>query len=111
MGHQMAIMSKTVRKRNGRTNSTASGIQKSSFDVDEDDEDELYAVLARQRAHAGPQPGDGATTGDDEYESEEPFATPHEVGQTFDEQLREDENRQKAERTMSLSRLTQGAAP
>ena len=111
MGHQMAIMSKSIRKRNGRTNSTVSGIQTSAFDVDEDDEDELHAMLARERANTGSQPGPGVAAGDDDYESEEPFTTPHEVGQTFEEQLREDESRRKAERTMSLSRLTLGATP
>lgn len=107
MGHQMAIMSKTIRKRNGRTNSTASGVQKSAFDVDEDDEEELHAVLARQRGTGGPGV---ISPADDGNESEEPFTTPHEEGQTFDDQLRDDQDK-KAARTMSLSRLTLGAAP
>jgi hypothetical protein len=107
MGHQMAIMSKNIRKRNGRTNSTASGIQTSSFDVDEDEEDELHAALAR---HRGPIGLGAIGTADDDDESE-PFTTPHEDGKTFDEQLKDEDDRKASARTLSLSRLTLGATP
>ncbi|KAK0389586.1 hypothetical protein NLU13_3161 [Sarocladium strictum] len=109
MGHQMAIMSKTIRIRNGRTNSTASGIQTSSFDVDEDDEDELQATLARHQGPTG-APHERGTAHDDD-DDEEPFTTPHEEVKTFDEQLRNEEDRKVSARTLSLSRLTLGAAP
>lgn len=103
LGHQVSIMSKTIRKRNGRTNSTASGIQRSAFDVDEDEEDELYAALAKHRR-------DSNVDRENDDDESEAFTTPHEEGQTFDEQLRQEEQRRKTARTLSLSRLTLGGA-
>lgn len=108
MGHQMTVMSKTIRKRNGRTNSTASGIQTSSFDVDEDEEDELHAALARHRSLGVPGPN---AQREDDDESEGTFSTPHEEGKTFEEQLKDEDDRKASARTLSLSRLTLGAAP
>lgn len=85
----MVIMLKNICKCNGCINFIVSGIQILFFDVDEDEEDELYVVLVCYRGFIG-LGVIGIVDDDDELEF---FIMLYEDGKIFDEQLKDEDDR------------------